>query len=314
MRPRFEYDYGIKFVLLTLRSLIAATSSIASATATDGGLTLLCCNGGIPYILRDHTFPHRDLIFRPTNATNANTGCVLYRGYTSVSNQEWSTFGSKDQSFGLACRCQPGSGYFGDRCELRNEALREDLVTTENSISGANTASLASNENGSFKIFLFIAIIPLSFALLAGFGAFLCRMCFCDCFALHDSCKKCWSKDPYNLERNADLAQEALMDRHRASYRYEMSSDLVHRTEDRTADTSQRLCRDPPPPFTVIDRDGDGRNTGGLETVITVQPKPESCAPVHRKYSPPPPYTATADQTVYNSDAATQTGDNQSIV
>lgn len=288
MWRRSRFEWWIKSAIFLLRSLLATSSSTDPAVSAP---TIVCCNGGIPYVSVNLTFSD----FKPINSSDLQPDCTLY--VISLKG------GLSNVRPNLACRCRPGSSFHGDQCDSKKDDPSADAV-------------VGNNEYSSFKIFLFIAIIPLSFALLAGFGAFLCRMCFCDCFDLHDYCKRCWSKDPYNLESTTDLANEALTDRRFASYRYEIGLERLESASDERRGNernSAALFNDLPPSFNSLrlDQSSDHRQT--VDTVITMQPKLEgrnsmyeSC---HRKCSPPPAYSTVVGQsTCSNKDAATQTG------
>lgn len=164
-------------------------------------LLVVCCNGGLPFVdlhvwpldgATFHNVDPTDWVATDTDASVLNatlhpevrdlvagldlppdidlTVCDAYN-LTFASPKLQSVFDQRNGT--LACRCP--RQFFGVSCQLRDS----ERVT--------------GGPSHSFNIFLFLAIIPLSFALFAAIGGFLCKMCCCDCFGWQCDCS---GKDP----------------------------------------------------------------------------------------------------------------------
>ncbi|KHJ47653.1 hypothetical protein D918_01809 [Trichuris suis] len=123
-----------------------------------------CCNGGKPFvetsIWQADWNAFKEL---PTDDTTSN--CRTYQ--LRISNQLMAKLLKRGGA--LICKCT--ANHYGPSCELSRQA------------------QTMTGDGQSFKMFLLLAVVPLSFALLAAVGGFFCRMCCChiigfECFNL----------------------------------------------------------------------------------------------------------------------------------
>lgn len=132
---------------------------------------IVCCNGALPYANMKAIWPAEDVHFEQFRLNDTNVGsdtnltgisgprCLGY--LLKLSDPEllsdWT-----DANGTLGCRCK--RDFYGRHCVDQRAA------------HGANTQA-----GGSFKVFLFLAIVPLTFGLVAAIGGLLCKLCCCRC-------------------------------------------------------------------------------------------------------------------------------------
>uniref|UniRef100_A0A5S6QC13 EGF-like domain-containing protein n=1 Tax=Trichuris muris TaxID=70415 RepID=A0A5S6QC13_TRIMR len=152
----------LQLPILILLDTLTATAPFDLDFASPN---LTCCNGGRPYV-EAKGWPSDWNSFKELPATDGSSPkCRAYLLHLP----EWLTRKLAERRGVLRCKCT--RDHYGSSCEVTRQA--QD----------------ASGEGQSFKMFLLLAVIPLTFALLAAVGGFLCRMCCChiigfECFNL----------------------------------------------------------------------------------------------------------------------------------
>ncbi len=173
-------------------------------------LIVVCCNGGLPFVDL-HVWPIDGVVFHPVDPTDwvatQTEGNQLNTSIhpevenlvstlnlpdhidLSICDAYNLTFGSRKlrqvfslRNGSLACRCP--RAYYGSSCHL------------------LDSQAVHGGTAHSFRIFLFLAIIPLSFALIAAIGGFVLKMCCCDCYNM--SLGSCTGKDQDEEVQNND--------------------------------------------------------------------------------------------------------------
>lgn len=290
----------------------------SAGTSVVSGPTIVCCNGGYPYVDLIHWQPKSTHFIADIGPGADNCQSYRSRFFNEKSYQNYVQMNGN-----IACRCK--TDYYGSQCQLKRDDYNADAT---------------SGNGSSFKMSLFLAVVPLTFAVFAAVGGFFCKMfpC-CVCFNIS------WPKNCPGFGRkmsgdnSADYDDgEYDDDDHRQNIHVDVHSvDLApvedwiitsghcHLDDTAAANSSARIfniastsnpssaidptqrplisnCQttvplmisrvpfpdDPPPPFSAVD-------------------EPEQCRNCSRKYSPPPPYSELAQSSNPLRTTSTQT-------
>ncbi|KRX58870.1 hypothetical protein T09_15211 [Trichinella sp. T9] len=122
---------------------------------------ITCCNGGVPYV---------DLHVWPVDGNRFEEvadGTECRRFFLQISDSLLAKFVENGGT--LTCKCP--RDFYGTKCSLNRQAQ-----------------TWGGGDGQSFKMFLLLAVIPLTFALVAAVGGFFCKMCCCQIVGV-----ECWN-------------------------------------------------------------------------------------------------------------------------
>ncbi|KRZ73194.1 hypothetical protein T10_5402, partial [Trichinella papuae] len=139
----FLSEMNTPTVVLLFGGLLALCNALPNIT---------CCNGGVPYV---------DLHVWPVDGNRFEEvadGAECRRFVLQISDTLLAKFVENDGT--LTCKCP--RDFYGTKCTLNRQAQ-----------------SWGGGDGQSFKMFLLLAVIPLTFALIAAVGGFFCKMCCC---------------------------------------------------------------------------------------------------------------------------------------
>ncbi|CDW54418.1 hypothetical protein TTRE_0000268801 [Trichuris trichiura] len=128
-------------------------NGVTTAYALKPNVT--CCNGGKPFVETSIWQADWNAFKELGPGGDPTQNCRVYE--LRISNQLMTKLLKRGDA--LICKCP--TNHYGPSCELSHQAYT------------------MAGDGQSFKMFLLLAVVPLTFALLAALGGFLCRMCCC---------------------------------------------------------------------------------------------------------------------------------------
>ncbi|KRX90005.1 hypothetical protein T4E_6842, partial [Trichinella pseudospiralis] len=173
-------------VVLLFGGLLALCNALPNIT---------CCNGGVPYVDL-HVWPVDGNRFEEIADEAECRQFVL-----QISDSLLDKFVENDGT--LTCKCP--RDFYGAKCTLNRQAQ-----------------SWGGGDGQSFKMFLLLAVIPLTFALIAAVGGFFCKMCCCQIVGF----------ECLNLKWTVKRSKENTFDNGEMDYPFSVRRTPVHSTSN----------------------------------------------------------------------------------
>lgn len=269
------------------------------------GPVVTCCNGGSPFVDVVRWTPKWSHFL--TDEGPDSDSCQTFRVQFY---DERTLINYKKMNGSLSCKCE--SDFYGSQCQLKR-----------------GSSGSGSGNGSNFKMSLFLAVVPLSFAVFAAVGGLLCKMfpcCICFDFEWPKNClgfgKKLSHRDNNSTEYDYDEDEDYAHNTHPHLHNIQVdvhSVDLVpignhwnvindHSEASRSPLTMRPETSDAG--HFSIPSEGIIRSDMAIvnRTVPTLPDDPpppfSHTDPAHnhpahccncRKYSPPPPYSEVAE-------------------